>query len=94
MNNIQLYFTFKTRHRPVFRAIIMATPHNSRLTPCAPSRRPLHTALVEKMLVDTQSSNCAFLLDIGAHCPVIRHPESCGAALGKYESYPQTYTQN
>jgi hypothetical protein len=33
------------------------------------------------MLVDTSSSNCAFLFIIGAHWPVIRHPELCGAAL-------------
>jgi hypothetical protein len=33
------------------------------------------------MLVDTQSSNCAFLFAIGTPCTVIRHTESCGAAL-------------
>jgi hypothetical protein len=32
------------------------------------------------MLVDTQSSNCAFLFAIGAHCPVIQHAELCGIA--------------
>jgi hypothetical protein len=47
--------------------VFKAAPHNSRLTPCAPSRRPLYTAGFEKMLVDTQSSNCAFLFAIGAH---------------------------
>jgi hypothetical protein len=41
----------------------------------------LRTAGFEKMLVDTQSSNCAFLFAIGAHWPVIQHAELCGAAL-------------
>jgi hypothetical protein len=36
--------------------------HNSHLTPCARFRRPLHAARAWKMLVDTQSSNCAFPL--------------------------------
>jgi hypothetical protein len=48
---------------------------------CAPSRRPLHTTSFEKMLVDTQSSNCAFLFAVGAHWPVIQHAESRGVAL-------------
>jgi hypothetical protein len=52
-----------------------AIPHNSRLTPCAPSRRPLHTAGFEKMLVNPQRIHCAFLFAIGAHWLVIRHAE-------------------
>jgi hypothetical protein len=59
----------------------LATPHNSRLTPCAPPHRPLRTACFEKMLVNTQSIPCAFLFAIGTHCPVIQHAELCGAAL-------------
>jgi hypothetical protein len=60
-----------------------ATPHNSRLTPCAPSRRPLHTADFEKMLANTQSIPCAFLFTIGAHWPTIRHAELRGIALAQ-----------
>jgi hypothetical protein len=41
----------------------------------------LHANRVEKMLVVTQSSTCAFFLALGAHWPVIRHAELCGAAL-------------
>jgi hypothetical protein len=48
----------------------------------------LHVADFEKMLVDTYSSNCAFLFAIGAHWPVIRHPELCGAALEILKGLP------
>jgi hypothetical protein len=61
-----------------------ATPHNSRLKTYALFRRPLHANRVEKMLVDTSSSNCAFFLALGAHWPVIRHAELCSAALRIY----------
>jgi 1-phosphofructokinase len=46
------------------------------------------------MLVDTQSSNCAFLFVIGAHWPVIRHTELCGAAQESRKNQPENQPRN